>query len=115
MIDKWKSWVGLALAAIALAGACLTGARWLIAQEAAAVAKQQVEPLQKQIEVQNSRLDDIVTLNRQNEDRGALIFCLDRQHKDLTEEERQRQCDKESAERWEKWREQDRKKGDGDG
>lgn len=110
MIDKLKLYVGLALGSIALASACLAGARWLIAQEAAAVAKEQVEPLERQVEIQNQRLDDIVMLNRQSEDREALIFCLDRQHKDMTPEERQRQCDKESAERWEKWAEQDREK-----
>jgi hypothetical protein len=115
MIDKWKAWVGLTLAVIALASAGLTGARWLIAQEAAAVAKKQVEPLEQQVKVQNQRLDDIVMLNRQSEDREALIFCLDRQHKEMTSEERQRQCDKESAERWERWAEQDRKQEDPDG
>ena len=111
MIDKWRAYIGIALAMIALAGACLTGARWLIAQE----AQKQMKPLQEQVEHQNERLDEIVHLNRQAEDRQALIFCLDRQYQDQTEEERQRQCEKESAARWEKWAAQDRAKESPDG
>jgi hypothetical protein len=110
VIDKWKSWVGLALAVIALAGAGLSGAKWLIAQE----AKKQMQPVQQQVEQTNERLDEIVELNRRTEDREALIFCLDRQHQDLPPEERAKVCEQESTERWARWaKEDDRKRKDG--
>lgn len=67
------------------------------AQEA---AKKEVEV--KMAPVQQS-LDELVDQGRRREDREAFVFCLDREHQDVTSEQRQRICQDESDLRWETW------------
>jgi Na+-translocating ferredoxin:NAD+ oxidoreductase RnfG subunit len=99
MIDKWKQYAGLALALLALAGAALSGAKWLIAQE----AKKHMAPVEQKVEQTNERLDAILQQQRQQQDWDRTVYCLEKQHQDETAEERERICREESEARWKAW------------
>lgn len=104
MIDKWKTYTAFALSLIALAGACLTGAKWLIAQE----AKKQMAPVEQKVEMTNERLDAILQQQRQQQDWDRTVYCLEKKHQDKPADEREQLCRDESEQRWKEWAAEDR-------
>jgi len=101
-LTKLGAWAGAILTILALCGLGLTGAKWLIAQEAA----KQIAPVQVQLET-------LIEQGRQKADWDKTVYCLDKQYQDETPEERARLCEKESEARWEKWRLEDKLKQKG--
>lgn len=104
-ITKVGAWAGAIISVIVLCGLALTGAKWLIAQE----AQKQLAPVQQQVEQTNERLDDILKQNREGQDWDKTVYCLEKQHQDETPEERERLCKEESEARWDAWDEEDDK------
>lgn len=100
-LTKLGAWAGALLAVLALCGAALTGAKWLIAQE----AQKQMAPVQEQVET-------LIEQNRQQLDWDKLVYCVEKQHQDKTAEERERICKAESEQRWKEWRAEDEAKKD---
>lgn len=98
-VTKITAWAGAILAVLAVSTAGLTGAKWLIAQEAA----KQMAPVQQAVE-------QLVEQGRQREDREKLWRCLDKEHQELEPEDRKAVCTEESAERWKEWKLEDDKK-----
>lgn len=94
---KIGAWAGAVLAVLALCGAGLTGAKWLIAQE----AQKQMAPVQEQVE-------KLIEQNRQQLDWDKTVYCLKEKHQDETPKERERLCEEESEARWKEWRAEDK-------
>ena len=71
--------------------------------EKAAKTEVQVQMAPVQME-----LAKIVEGQRRDEDWKKNVRCLDKQHQDLTPEDREIKCQEESDERWEAWDEEDK-------
>ena len=101
---RLRNWALALVACAAVASPSFLYLRSLVAQEASAVAKQEV---QAEVLPMKAQLQQIVEGQHRDEDWKKSTYCLDREYQHLPADQRAARCKAESEHRWATWEYED--------